>query len=297
MKRNAFSPALSPLKKTCVRPVKATLIVCPGHILEQWNEEITRHTQVGALKVVPYFGMPKMSEAGISMEEIERADVVLTTYDALRRDVYHVQLERTLREVQKDRKISPLLLVQWWRVCMDEAQMVENTTTKAAEMVLRLSTVNRWAVTGTPIHRGLQDLMGIALFLGSEPWNNEACWWRALLELYAGGSNAAAARAHKWVSDIFWRTQKKDVKHELLLPPQHEVTEMLTFSPIELQFYRVQHEECAENARALLDDFKKKGITNFDSKEWSQGLLKIFKLRQACSHPQVPGGPSQEVSS
>ena len=33
---------------------------------------------------------------------------------------------------------------QWWRVCLDEAQMIENTMTKTAEMALRLSAVNRW---------------------------------------------------------------------------------------------------------------------------------------------------------
>ena len=34
--------------------------------------------------------------------------------------------------------------IQWWRVCLDEAQMIENTMTKTAEMALRISAVNRW---------------------------------------------------------------------------------------------------------------------------------------------------------
>ena len=35
---------------------------------------------------------------------------------------------------------------RWWRVCLDEAQMVESTTAKAAEMALRLHAVHRYIV-------------------------------------------------------------------------------------------------------------------------------------------------------
>ena len=39
---------------------------------------------------------------------------------------------------------TPLTRLRWWRVCLDEAQMVESTTAKAAEMALKLQTVHRW---------------------------------------------------------------------------------------------------------------------------------------------------------
>ena len=42
------------------------------------------------------------------------------------------------------------------QVCLDEAQMVENTTVKAAKMMQRVTAVNRWCVTGTPVHRDLR---------------------------------------------------------------------------------------------------------------------------------------------
>ena len=39
---------------------------------------------------------------------------------------------------------TPLTRLRWWRVCLDEAQMVESSTAKAAEMALKLHTVHRW---------------------------------------------------------------------------------------------------------------------------------------------------------
>lgn len=142
--------------------VKATLIVCPVHILDQWASEIARHTHPGALKVLTYLGMKKVVASSgarcgasvpgtLSVDEIASADIVLTTYDALRADVYHDGTPgRQLRRGRVQVETSPVLCVTWWRVCLDEAQMVESATAKAAEMALKLSTRNRWCVTGTP---------------------------------------------------------------------------------------------------------------------------------------------------
>lgn len=61
--------------------------------------------------------------------------------------------------------IQHMLLLTRWRICLDEAQMIENSTTKTAEMALRLKAINRWCVTGTPIGKSLNDIQGLLLFL------------------------------------------------------------------------------------------------------------------------------------
>ena len=40
---------------------------------------------------------------------------------------------------------TPLTRLRWWRVCLDEAQMVENTTAKAAALAVEIRAQHRCA--------------------------------------------------------------------------------------------------------------------------------------------------------
>jgi SNF2 family DNA or RNA helicase len=48
---------------------------------------------------------------------------------------------------------TPLSRLRFFRLVMDEAQQVQGSTAKAAEMARKIQARHRWAVTG-----GLQDL-------------------------------------------------------------------------------------------------------------------------------------------
>ena len=60
---------------------------------------------------------------------------------------------------------TPLVRIKFWRVIVDEAQMIGSTTSEVAQMANHLHMVNRWCVTGTPISRGLDDIFGLLMFL------------------------------------------------------------------------------------------------------------------------------------
>ena len=104
--------------------------------------------------------------------------------------------------------------VNWWRVCLDEAQMIETTTAKTAEMARRLSSVNRWCVTGTPIGKSLNDIHGLLMFLGIDPWSVEE-WWKICLYLpylKAVAESKIGKQVHhleEVMSSVMWRTAKK----------------------------------------------------------------------------------------
>ncbi|KAL2926006.1 E3 ubiquitin-protein ligase SHPRH [Bienertia sinuspersici] len=188
-------PICSQLMQVTSSPIEsgATLIICPAPILPQWHAELLRHTNPGSLKICIYEGVREVSLSNSSAMDIKglvSADIVLTTYAVLRDDLSHDserhEGDRRLMRYQKRYPVVPTLLtrVSWWRVCLDEAQMVENNVAAAAEMALRLHARFRWCITGTPIQRKLDDLFGLLRFLKASPFDVSRWWAEVLREPY-----------------------------------------------------------------------------------------------------------------
>jgi E3 ubiquitin-protein ligase SHPRH len=100
--------------------------------------------------------------------DLAAADVVLTTFDVLRKDIaFEVGAPsgRSSRHSKYPVFPTPLTRLTWWRVVIDEAQMIEGSSSKAAQMANHLHMENRWCVTGTPLSRGLEDIYGLVRFL------------------------------------------------------------------------------------------------------------------------------------
>ena len=244
-------------------PIKATLIVCPNAIVSQWEEEIHKHVVSGKLNVCIYKGI-QVQEEYYHPFHFEHYDVVLTTYQVLRNELSHTDIQRRTSKFKKRyvAKPSPLTSIQWWRVCMDEAQMVESSTAKAAEMALKLSTINKWAISGTPFVKGsgLVDLYGLLLFLKVNPWGLYRAWFRHAVQLpienVTQNSEGAKEFLGNLLSQFMWRSSKSDVQQEINVPPQSDITYRLKFSATERHFYELQKKECKSVAAKILDQMK-----------------------------------------
>ncbi len=102
----------------------ATLIVCPAPILKQWQDEIKKHLILDDISILVYDGVKSKM---MFPQELARYDIVLTTYDVLRSDLNHIVEDNrySLRFDKKYKQLpTPLTHVLWWRVCLDECQMV-----------------------------------------------------------------------------------------------------------------------------------------------------------------------------
>ncbi|GFN75462.1 E3 ubiquitin-protein ligase shprh [Plakobranchus ocellatus] len=276
----------------------ATLIISPYSICHQWIEEIRKHIKERSIKVFIYTGVSKLGY--IQPQVLARQDIVITTYDVLRKELDYANLPHTNsesgRRFRHPKRFlatpSPMVAVEWWRICLDEAQMVECVTTKTAEMALRLKAVNRWCVTGTPLMRSVEDIYGLLLFLNVDPLRVQQ-WFRQLVwEPFCHGLQAPM---HHALAQVFWRTAKKDVIDQIDLPMQTEEINWLTFSPVEDHFYRRQYEVYLrsvygyrQKVQHLQDPSVK--LHALDRKTMNELMSPLFRLRQACCHPQIVRG-------
>uniref|UniRef100_A0A7N6AM93 SNF2 histone linker PHD RING helicase n=1 Tax=Anabas testudineus TaxID=64144 RepID=A0A7N6AM93_ANATE len=291
------TPFYCPHCLVAMKPVStgATLIISPSSICHQWVEEINRHIRSSSLRVLVYQGVKK--HGFIQPHMLAEQDVVITTYDVLRSELNYVDIPhsnskdgRRFRNQKRYMAIpSPLVAVEWWRICLDEAQMVECPTAKAAEMALRLASVNRWCVSGTPVQRGLEDLYGLVLFLGADPYWVKHWWDQLLYRPYRRGNTEPL---YNVIAQILWRSAKKDVIDQIQIPPQTEEVHWLHFSPVEGHFYHRQHEVCSQDALVKLrkiSDWSLK-LGSLDRRTVHTILSPLLRLRQACCHPQAVRG-------
>lgn len=80
------------------------------------------------------------------------------------------------------------LACSWWRVVLDEAQMVGTGLSSVAVMAGRLHSSHRWAVTGTPIGPGgLDDIQGLLKVLHHDPFCDPLKWKWCVANPYLTG--------------------------------------------------------------------------------------------------------------
>ena len=126
-----------------------SLIVCPASLVYNWGQEFARFSP--EIRVLLIAGTAKerqeQLEEQMRMEASEGAQVIITSYDLLKRD-RAAYLGRTF-----EYEIS------------DEAQVIKNAKTQGAKAVKEISANARFALTGTPVENRLSELWSIFDFL------------------------------------------------------------------------------------------------------------------------------------
>ena len=122
-----------------------SLIVCPASLVYNWGQEFARFSP--EIRVLLIAGTAKerqeQLEEQMRMEAPEGAQVIITSYDLLKRD-RAAYLGRTFEyEI------------------IDEAQVIKNAKTQGAKAVKEISANARFALTGTPVENRLSELWSI----------------------------------------------------------------------------------------------------------------------------------------
>ena len=262
----------------------ATLIITPSSILGQWRSEL--QTLAPDLRITTYEGLHSKgsddNEAYIS--RFRDRDIVLITYSVLAREIHHSGHvpDRTFRHGKKyERRLSPLTQVKWWRVVLDEAQMIESGVNNAAKVAQLIPRHNAWCVSGTPVKKNSQDLRGLLVFLRFPPYCYSTQLWSRLI-----------AERRDIFREIFGtltlRHTKEQIKDDIQLPLQRRVLITVPFTQIEEQNYLTLFnemcEDCGLNSEGnpLSDDWDPDASSMVEKmRSW------LLRLRQTVSQERT----------
>lgn len=233
-----------------------SLVVAPASLVYNWGEEFARFAP--ELKVALVTG--KQEERSRIIEDCRNADVLVTSYDLLKRDI----------DLYEGKTFEYQII--------DEAQYIKNQTTAAAKSVKLINSKNKFALTGTPIENRLSELWSIFDYLmpgflyGYEAFKKE---FETPIVKY--GEENASRRLQKMVNPFILRRLKSDVLKDL--PDKLEETRTVRMSEEQQRLYDAQVVQMkAELASSDEADFNKKKL---------QILAQLTRLRQVCCDPNL----------
>jgi hypothetical protein len=235
---------------------KPSLIVVPKSLVWNWQQEAARF--VPDLRVLAHIGTTRAADAPAMRRALDTADVVLTTYGLLRKDVTF------LREIEMD------------YVILDEAQAIKNAGSESAKAARLLRGDHRLALSGTPIENHIGELWSLVEFLnpgllgGSRVFAGVAGNRR-----FERDELAVLARA---LRPFILRRTKEQVAPEL--PPKHQETILCEMEPGQRRLY---DELRAHYRDKLLGKIEREGL----GKSKIQVLEALLRLRQAACHPAL----------
>ncbi len=120
---------------------KTSIVISPSSLALNWQNEANKFA--GELQTVVINGT--LSERKKKISELEKYDLVITSYDLLKRDI---ELYK-----EKDYKFRYIIA--------DEAQYLKNSNTQNAKSIKKINAETRYALTGTPIENSLSELWSI----------------------------------------------------------------------------------------------------------------------------------------
>jgi E3 ubiquitin-protein ligase SHPRH len=218
------------------------------------------------------------------LDYLASSDIVISSYSILAAEINFTQLnpEKTLRQASKyPRPKSPLMALQFFRVVMDEAQMIESGVSNAAIVARMVPRVNAWCVTGTPVRKDVKDLLGLLVFLRYEPFASIKHIWSSLISSHK-------QEFRKVFGTLALRHSKQSVRDELKLPAQKRYVITMPFTPIEEQHYQGLFKEMCEEVG--LNELGEPVIDGWNSEAFSEAMRRwLVRLRQTALHPEVGG--------
>lgn len=265
---------------------RATLIVCTPGLLKQWEREIEKHTEAGHLDAVLKHHSVNRVSGKAAIPVMEQQDIILTTYQEVVKSYPRLEIPEDIRgedelkawwEKQWNQERDVLHQARFYRVVLDESQVIKNHKSQTSVACRALMAKHKWACSATPIMNNLEELYPYFKFL-RVPYTGSFSEFQG--RYCEPGSDDCNSRLHCLLDQIMCRRTMKDTilgAPILKLPKHSQRTINIEFSPVEKALYR-----------RVLKKFV--GIVNKASadgtleKHPGLGLVAFLRLRQMCAH-------------
>lgn len=239
------------------------LIVCPASVVYNWMAEFKRFA-------------PSVSTAAVAGTKEERSglirslmnedgplegcpDVLVTSYDLLRRDVEDYEQ------------------LNLFSITLDEAQYIKNQATVSARSVKSLDALHRFALTGTPIENRLSELWSIFDFLMPGLFGSYEQFRTRYEQPILDGDVRAEERLQALVGHFIMRRMKEDVLTDL---PEKDETVVFAYMPEEqMRLYNALEQR-------LYESIKSRTRQAFGADRIAV-LAEITRLRELCCDPSL----------
>ena len=231
------------------------LVVCPTTLIYNWQNEVRKFTPEMSFHV--HHGSARTRK----MEDLQKAQIIITTYGTLRSD------------------IQLFLSVVFDYVVLDESQAIKNPSSKVARASTLLQARNRVCMSGTPLQNNTFDLFAQMNFLNPgllgtmEFFRNE---FATPIDKF--GEPEQKEHLRKLLYPFILRRTKEQVAKDL-----PEKTETILFCEMEEE-QRVIYDAYRNSYRdKILGTIDQQGI----EKSQLTILQGLMKLRQICDSPAI----------
>ncbi|MCC8044710.1 MAG: SNF2 family helicase [Clostridiales bacterium] len=246
-------------RETSVSPAQVpavSLVVSPASLVFNWGEEFARFAPT--LRILLVTGTQEERQRKIA--SCQEYDVLVTSYDLLKRDIDHYE------DISFEYEV------------IDEAQYIKNHTTAAAKAVKVIKSRYRFALTGTPIENRLSELWSIFDFLMPGFLYAYDTFKREMeTPIVKYQDEQVMKRLQKMTGPFILRRLKEDVLKDL---------------PDKLE--EVRYVRLGEEQQKLYDGqvvHMRETIASQDSAEFNKSklviLTELMRLRQICCDPAL----------
>ncbi len=246
------------------KTLKTSLLVVPLSSIPNWQDEINKFTP--DMKYYCIHGV-----ANFKLTELKENQLIITSYATLRQ------------------KIKSFIDFPFDYIILDESQNIKNYTTQTAKAIKSLKSVNRLALSGTPIENNLTELWSLFDYLNPGFLGNIEFFKEKFLEPIVKDKNKEVTESlKKSIFPFMLRRKKQDV--EIDLPEKNEIIQHVEMDKeLEKAYYQ------------LAKYFREKISEEIETQGMQKSSNRIFegmlRLRQLCLFPELAGTQFKQISS